>query len=98
LCTERTYVHEDIYDEFVEKLILETAKYTVGDPRDSNSRLGAMCGKTHYEKVKEYFEHGLKNGYNVAGYGKTVLNLPEHCKNGYFLPPTVMKRIQIIKF
>ena len=45
LCTERTFVHESIYDDFVAACIKEAAKWTVGDPRKPGVRLGPL-GKT----------------------------------------------------
>lgn len=36
----RTYVHESIYDEFVEKAKARALKRTVGDPFDSSNEQG----------------------------------------------------------
>jgi acyl-CoA reductase-like NAD-dependent aldehyde dehydrogenase len=35
---QRIFVHENIYDEFVEKFVKETEKLTVGDPLDGKNR------------------------------------------------------------
>lgn len=92
LCTERTYVHESIYDEFLEKLKMETAKFLIGDPRHAKTRVGALCGRIQYEKVKEYFEYAKEKGFVAFGYG-TDMNLPEEFANGYFLPPTILTNV-----
>ena len=83
-------MHESIYDEFVEKLKKEAAKFTVGDPRDPKTRVGAMCGKVHFEKVKEYLDYARENGYVSFGYGTPEADIPNH---GYFLPPTILENV-----
>ena len=51
LCTERTFVHESIFDQFLSKFIDEAKKWKVGPPRDSTTRVGAMVSQVHYNKV-----------------------------------------------
>ena len=62
LCTERTYVHESIYDEFLAKLKIETAKWTIGDPRDPKTKVGPLVSQVHYEKVVGCFEKAKSKG------------------------------------
>ncbi|VDL73811.1 unnamed protein product [Nippostrongylus brasiliensis] len=50
LCTSRIFVHSSIYDNFVEQLVREAKKYTVGNPKDDVT-LGAVNSKAHFEKV-----------------------------------------------
>ena len=66
LCTERTYVHESIYDEFLAKLKLETAKWTIGDPRDPKTKIGPLVSQVHYEKVIGCFEKAKSKGANLT--------------------------------
>ena len=42
VCTagSRTFVHEDIYDEFVKKSVARAQKRTVGDPMDPKNESG----------------------------------------------------------
>ena len=42
VCTagSRTYVHEDIYDEFVKRSVARAKAKTVGDPFDVNNESG----------------------------------------------------------
>ena len=79
LCTERIYVHESVYDEFMQKFIAEARKFTVGDPRSPATRCGALCGKPHYDKgfilshrqpvfyfsVISYFEYAKEKGFVI---------------------------------
>ncbi|TJW41362.1 MAG: aldehyde dehydrogenase family protein, partial [Mesorhizobium sp.] len=40
---ERVYVHEKVYDEFVEGFIAETRNYVVGNPLDQATTMGPMA-------------------------------------------------------
>ncbi len=40
---ERVYVHEKVYDEFVEGFIAETKNYVVGNPLDAATTMGPMA-------------------------------------------------------
>ena len=68
LCTERTYVHESIYDEFLAKLKLETAKWTIGDPRDPKTKIGPLVSQVHYEKVIGCFEKAKSKGFKFKAF------------------------------
>lgn len=39
-CPERIFVHEDVHDEFIEKVSNKMSQLTVGDPLDENSDYG----------------------------------------------------------
>ena len=52
------------------------------------TRVGALCGQMHYDKVKSYFEYAKSLGKIVFGYG--ITEIPEECQNGLFLPPTII--------
>src|SRR5690625_1892166 len=54
-CGERIYVQESIYEEFLEKFKLRTEKLKIGDPVDSDTYVGALISKEHYDKVNYYF-------------------------------------------
>lgn len=91
LCSSRIYVHEKIYNEFVRKFVDMVRKIKVGDPKDPSTVMGALVSKQHKEKVKSYIDIAVKDGGVIeCGEGVDELDLPEHCKNGYFVLPTVI--------
>ena len=51
-CTagSRTYVHEDIYDEFVKKSVARAQAKTVGDPYDPKIESGPQVNHWQYHK------------------------------------------------
>ena len=42
----RAFVHEEIYDEFMDKLHAYYATLKIGDPSDTSSQLGPLISKT----------------------------------------------------
>lgn len=51
---ERIYVHENVYDDFVEGAVALTKKYVLGDPRDAATTLGPMVRTSAAELVRRH--------------------------------------------
>lgn len=62
---ERVYVHEKIYDEFLEKLVGVLSGYKLGDPFDKTTHLGPVVSvksaQTIAEQVKDAEGKGARN-------------------------------------
>jgi betaine-aldehyde dehydrogenase len=81
------FVHEDVHDDFLERLITRTSKMKIGDPMDPDTDVGALISEEHLQKVLAYIESGKAAGAKVlVGGGQ-----PEDpsLKSGYFVEPTV---------
>jgi len=87
LCGSRVFVHEAVYDEFVEGFIAETKKITVGDPKCC--KMGALNSFQHREKVEGYIRLAVEEGGTIAFGGKRP-DLPKPFDKGVFLEPTVI--------
>jgi len=85
-CGERIYVQESIYEEFLEKFKLRTEKLKIGDPFDSDTYVGALISKEHYDKVNYYFQLAKEEGGQIITGGKR----PEGFGQGYYLEPTII--------
>jgi aldehyde dehydrogenase (NAD+) len=79
----RAFVHESIYDEFVDKLSDKAAKRKIGDPFDNNTEHGPMIDAAQYEKVMRYIELGKEQGADCVTGGKRIYD------RGFFIEPTV---------
>jgi aldehyde dehydrogenase (NAD+) len=91
-CTagSRLFVHDDIYDEFLGRLVSRLRAFVVGDPLDERTDMGALINAEQYERVCEYVREGLSQpGIEVALDGSTLL--PDDI-DGYFLGPTIFSR------
>lgn len=90
LCGSRILVERPIYDEFVRRLIEATQKFKAGDPSEPSSHMGALISADHLKKVLSYIDIAVKEGGKVECGGKRPDGLPDRCKDGYFLEPTII--------
>lgn len=79
----RTFVHEDIYEEFVRRSVERAKKRTVGDPFDPKNENGPQVDETQLKKILELIESGKSEGAKLECGGKRVGD------KGYFVEPTV---------
>ena len=59
---ERVYVHEKVYDDFVEGFIAETKNYVVGNPLDQATTMGPMAQARFADLVREQKAEALRKG------------------------------------
>ncbi|SOC40223.1 aldehyde dehydrogenase family protein [Ureibacillus acetophenoni] len=85
----RLLVHDDIYDEFVEKLIERAKKVKIGPPTDRSTRLASLINKKQGERVLNYFEIAKQEGAKIL-YGGNRVTVPGH-EHGYFIEPTIIE-------
>jgi betaine-aldehyde dehydrogenase len=83
----RVFVHEEIHDEFLERLVTRTSKMKIGDPMDPDTHVGALISEEHMGKVLGYIEAGKAAGAKlVIGGGRP--DDPD-LAGGFFVEPTV---------
>ena len=87
VATKRIYIHESIYQEFLQEMIDFTKTIKVGPPDDENTLLGPIQNARQYDKVKGFFDDSRENGYTFA-VGDT--NLTTAPTSGFFVPPTII--------
>jgi acyl-CoA reductase-like NAD-dependent aldehyde dehydrogenase len=86
-CPGRFYVHEKVYDEFLEKFTAATQKLVVGDPGDEKTDMGPLVSAEHRDRVEGYIRSGLDEGAKIVMGGQKPTALP--MKNGYFVMPMI---------
>ncbi len=59
---ERIYVHEDIYEPFVDGFVELTRKYVVGNPLDEATTLGPMARASFADHVRGHTAEALRKG------------------------------------
>jgi succinate-semialdehyde dehydrogenase/glutarate-semialdehyde dehydrogenase len=87
VCTNRFYVHESIYDTFVEKLAVGAAQIKVGNGFDEGVGQGPLIDAQAIAKVQEHVADALEKGARIASGGK------KHALGGHFYEPTVLSNI-----
>lgn len=88
--TSRLYLHERIYDRFMERLVTETSKLKIGDPRERDVFLGPVINNRAREKFRTTVEEARKAGKIV--YGGEVLS-GGVLDNGFYVQPTIISDI-----
>ena len=89
LAGTRLFVHDDIYNAFMDKLTAGFARVKIGSPIEEGTRLSCLISKTQGEKVLNYIDIGKGEGANlVIGGGRASIPGNEH---GYFIQPTVFE-------
>ncbi len=82
----RLYLHEDIADEFLEKMIALTRKIIIGDPLAEDTQMGPLCTLGQLENIEIEVEDAKQEGARVLIGGKR----PE-CTSGLFYEPTIIE-------
>ncbi|MGM5055991.1 aldehyde dehydrogenase family protein [Rhizobium sp. 814_E9_N1_1] len=59
---ERIYVHESLYDAFVEKSVAWVSNYKLGNPLDPDTSLGPMAHKRFAKVVREQIADAVSKG------------------------------------
>ncbi|KAK3320650.1 aldehyde dehydrogenase domain-containing protein [Cercophora scortea] len=87
VASKRIYVHESIYDEFLDRLVKEVERsYTIQEDAKVPSMFGPVSNRMQYDVVKGIVEDCKKNGYNIVTGGKTQAVTAK----GFWLPPTIV--------
>ena len=89
-CTagSRLFLHEDIFDSFLDKLEKKTTALRIGDPLDEKTDIGTIINNKQFTKVCKYVDEGLKRSDAKLVFG----GLPPKTgplSEGYYALPTV---------
>ena len=63
---ERVYVHRDVADAFLEGVVRETERLTVGDPREWTTEIGPMVSEDQAKIVTELVDDAVESGATQA--------------------------------
>lgn len=78
----RAVIHQDLYDEVLEKVVAKTQGLNIGDPAHPNNDMGPVIDEASYQKVMNYINIGKNEGRMMTGgYGDD--------STGYFIRPTI---------
>lgn len=89
LCSERVYVHKNIFEKFVLALKEKAEKLKFGSPFEIETTIGPLISQEHRSKVLSYFELAKEEGATfITGGG--VPELPLEYANGCYVEPTII--------
>jgi acyl-CoA reductase-like NAD-dependent aldehyde dehydrogenase len=91
LAGSRVFVHERIYDDFLERFMSQLGNVRQGDPTDQTTQLGPQASQKQLDRVLSYLELGPQEGVSVLTGGKRA-EVPG--LDGYFVQPTVFTDVR----
>ncbi len=89
-CPSRLLIQEDIYEEFIAKVIERAQQIQRGNPLDSDTMVGAQASQEQFDKILDYVEIGKQEGAEVL-IGGGVENVGDGFGEGYYIQPTLLK-------
>jgi betaine-aldehyde dehydrogenase len=87
----RYYIHEKVYDEFLEKFTDGMKKVVVGDPTDVKTQMGPLVSAEHRNRVEFYVKSAVDEGAKVILGGKRPTTPP--LNKGYYFEPTIITNV-----
>ena len=88
VCTNRFYVQDSVYDEFVAKLAAKAAAMPIGYGMDAGTVIGPLIDMAAVEKTEEHLADALAGGATLLTGGK------RHALGGSFFEPTVVANVK----
>ncbi|MFY0598188.1 MAG: aldehyde dehydrogenase [Cyclobacteriaceae bacterium] len=87
-CNERMYVHEDIYDVFMDKFMAKTRALKVGNPLEAGVDMGPKVNASELANMEHLVAKSIEEGATIAYGGKK----PEGAQfdKGHWFEPTVI--------
>ena len=87
VCANRLFIHEKIYDEFLDKFTQAVAQIKVGNGLEDNVVSGPLIDQYSLEKVKDHVQDAVNTGAKIAIGGDM------HSLGGNFYLPTVIANV-----
>lgn len=85
---KRLYVHENIYEDLIHKLVEIAERQVVGDGQEENTTFGPVQNRMQFNKVKALIEDAIAQG------GELLTQAPVLPENGYYIAPTLIANLR----
>lgn len=84
---ERIYVHEKVYDQYIDEFVKEVKGYKIGLPTESGVYIGPLTRFSQLQVLTEQVEEAVKKGASVKTGGKMTSG------KGFYFEPTVLTNV-----
>ena len=88
IAAERLYIHEEVYDKFLEMLKKAVSRIKVGDPREAD--MGPLINRNSLNTMHDFVRDAITRGRRIISGGK-VPSLKHELRNGFYFEPTVIE-------
>ncbi|GIN97673.1 carnitine dehydratase [Siminovitchia terrae] len=83
----RAFLHKDIYDKVIHRLVERVQKIKIGDPLQDDTEMGPLATEAQLKRVENYVNFGKREGGNLIYGGKK----PEQLEKGWYFQPTIFE-------
>jgi aldehyde dehydrogenase (NAD+) len=84
----RTFIHEQIFDEFTEKISAALANRRLGDPLNDDTEQGPQIDHSHFKRIDSYVKEAVSDGAICVTGGRQA------SIGGLFYEPTILSNAQ----
>jgi acyl-CoA reductase-like NAD-dependent aldehyde dehydrogenase len=84
---ERIYVHQNIYDKYIDEFVREVKNYKTGFPTEDGIYIGPLSRKEQLDILQKQIDDAVKKGAAIITGGKRA------GEKGYFFEPTVLVNV-----
>ncbi|PSL43921.1 acyl-CoA reductase-like NAD-dependent aldehyde dehydrogenase [Chitinophaga niastensis] len=84
---ERIYVHEKIYDEYLNEFVKEVKSWKTGDPTEAGVYTGPLTRKEQLDELEKQVVDAVQKGASLLTGGKRIPG------KGYYFEPTVFTNV-----
>jgi len=83
----RLFLHEEIADRFLERMVEQTRKIVLGDPLDEATQMGPLATLAQLERIGREVERASEEGGKLLHGGRR----PPQVDRGWFYEPTIVE-------
>ena len=84
---ERIYVHEKIYDAFVDSYVMQCKKLVIGNPLEKGTDIGPLSRKEQQDFLAAQVDNAVQHGATIKFGGKKVAG------KGYYFEPAILTNV-----
>lgn len=84
---ERIYVHQKIYDQYVEEFVKELKSWKQGSPTEAGVYFGPLTRQDQGRVLQHQVEEAVRGGAKILSGGKSIAG------KGYYFEPTVLVNV-----
>ena len=91
-CTagSRLFLHEEVFDSFLEKLISKLTQLKIGDPLEIKNDVGAINSLSQLQSDLDFVEKAKSEGGNIEIGGNRILK----SSGGFYMEPTIISSVK----
>lgn len=82
----RLYLHEDIADAFLEKMVAQARQIRIGDPLAEETQMGPLCTTGQLNLIQQELAHAVTEGARILTGGKQPPGM-----GGTYFEPTIVE-------